>query len=405
MPSRSTLLWATAVTLGGCTAGSLPDVAMRYDSAGAEVVFSPAPTVEGEIVLAGEPVTVIRPDFGTPDHFLFGVTSAAVTQSGDLLVGNSGTGQVFRFNSEGVLRGAVGRLGDGPGEVRSISSLHRCDDDGFAVASPAGVNVYRADLTLAATAPMIGRLADARTQVVGLDFECESVLIKAPSGLAPRSGDVLVEIPQSFYWTSLEGGRRDTVVVTSTGPGLAWALGGRRGWARVPFGPRTVSASVGGRLVTGLGRDREISAWDSSGAIVGVYRWAGPSLELSDGDWAAFVDSYGQFLREHPEERDYVPGVEIFPRLENKPAYGRLLADEEGRLWLQDYEGYGPFVEHLANTWSVLDASGGLVARVRAPSDLEVLAVTTGVLIGLRKDSMDQEFVVVYRLPEGLASG
>jgi hypothetical protein len=403
MPYRATLRLATLAALGGCTAEYAREVAVRYDSAGVEVVFSPAPMFETEIVLADEPVTVIRPDFGAPDHFLFRVTSAAGTSSGGLLVGNSGTSQVFRFDSGGALHGTVGRPGDGPGEARSISSLHRCDEEGFAVVSPARVNVYDANLGLAGSAPMIGRLADARAQVVGLTPGCDSVLIQAPSGLAPRPGDALVEIPQSFYWTSLEGGRRDTVVVASTGPGLAWALGGRLGWTRVPFGPRTVSASVEDRLVTGLGRDREISVLASSGAVAGVFRWGGTSLELSDGDWAPFVDCYQQFLREHPEEQAYVPRLETLPRSDSKPAYGALLADDAGRLWLQDYEGYGPFTEHLASTWSVLDASGRFVARVRTPSDVDVLAVTTRVLIGLRKDGMDQEYVVVYRLPDRLA--
>jgi hypothetical protein len=87
-------------------------------------------------------------------------------------------------------------------------------------------------------------------------------------------------------------------------------------------------------------------------------------------------------------------------RKETKPAYSKLLVDESGRLWVQDYGRYSLTGPEASAFWTVLEADGRWLARVQVPAGLQVLSIGWGLIVGLVHGAQDLERVEVYSVPE-----
>lgn len=391
-----------AVVTVSCAEPAPPSTVSVVDSAGVQIVRSDRPLVADTIGVPENPLTVIRSDFGAPDFFFYRVTSAAVLSNGNLIVGNSGTSEVYRFSDAQEFLGVSGRAGDGPGEFHSVTSVHSCQAGAFAVVSPLRINVFDGAGEHMRTVPVTGTLADARARVVGVSPDCSSALLSAASGIAPKAGDGLVEIPQTLYWATFDGRERDTVAVVSTGTAQAWEVGGSWGWARVPFGPRTAFTTLGWNAVVGLARRPEVEVIDPRGRIESIIGWAPAANPLSGAEWDRFAESYDAFLREHPEERSFVPRFDLYEKPSTRPAYSRLVVDTTNRIWVQAYGAYGPFKVDSSRSWTVINTDGRLLAHVQMPDGLTVLAITGTTVIGVVRDEFDAEHISIHSLPEHL---
>jgi hypothetical protein len=118
-----------------------------------------------------------------------------------------------------------------------------------------------------------------------------------------------------------------------------------------------------------------------------------------------FAQRREAFLRQNPAEARLTPELDAFPALPTrKPAYSRLVLDDEGNLWVRQYPHYesgtpGIPVAGMSDgpeTWWVFDPTGQLLSTVRTPSSLEVLAVHGGTVIALWLDEDDVEQVRLY---------
>jgi len=81
------------------------------------------------------------------------------------------------------------------------------------------------------------------------------------------------------------------------------------------------------------------------------------------------------------------------------PLFGSLLGDDEGRVWLPEYA-----VASQRNgypSYAVISSSGEWLGRVDAPPGVRVLDVAGGRVLGVVKDEMDVQSVVVYKLISG----
>jgi hypothetical protein len=76
------------------------------------------------------------------------------------------------------------------------------------------------------------------------------------------------------------------------------------------------------------------------------------------------------------------------------PAYGRVIADRDGRLWLEEYQ--PPGTEHPR--WWVLDPVGGLLGLVTLPPGFTPTDIRRDALLGLWRAPDGTEHVRVYRL-------
>ena len=403
--SRRPTLHGTVLLVAGsvsCTATDAPspEFAVR-DSAGISIAESASPLLPERLVLRDSTALVIPGDFGAPTHYFEQPEYALENPDGSVVVGDQGSRRLYWFSPDGELLGQAGGPGEGPGEVQAVYGLERCGADAMVVEEVRRLSVFGNDGEFRATVPITGHLTDFRAPILGADRNCTKVLLQddVPLAVGPDAG--VVDLPGVIYWATFADGARDTVASIVRGQAQPWTLDGRVGLSRVPFGRSAVFAVHDERVYVGEGRVPELHVFEATGQTRRI-RWNAPSLAITDEDWDHFEESYADFLREYPEERDLVPALESYVRPDFRPAYASMRVDGAGRVWLQHYGSYGPFSPDPSSEWTVIGADGRWLAEVTLPEGLTVLTVGGRFVIGLVRDQLDVPEVRVYPLPPDL---
>jgi len=131
----------------------------------------------------------------------------------------------------------------------------------------------------------------------------------------------------------------------------------------------------------------------AGGRTTTLVRWAGSTLQITAGDVEAWKEGVMGSAAESelPSLRAYLSEIP-FPDV--RPAYGRILADSEGAIWVGDFALPG----QNAPRWRVFGADGRWLATVDVPNRFRVLAVGTDRVLGVARDELDVERVEVRRL-------
>lgn len=79
---------------------------------------------------------------------------------------------------------------------------------------------------------------------------------------------------------------------------------------------------------------------------------------------------------------------------EKRPAYSRLLGDQEGNLWVAEY---ARDARHVTS-WAVFDTEGVLLGTVGMPDRLHVLEIGSDWVLGAWRDELDVEHVRLHEL-------
>ena len=80
------------------------------------------------------------------------------------------------------------------------------------------------------------------------------------------------------------------------------------------------------------------------------------------------------------------------------PLFGSPFADADGNVWLPSYRLAYP---EEGSPYIVISSEGEWLGRVEAPPRLRILDVAGGLVLGVLRDEMDVESVVVYEMVEG----
>lgn len=83
---------------------------------------------------------------------------------------------------------------------------------------------------------------------------------------------------------------------------------------------------------------------------------------------------------------------------ETSPAYGRLLVDSEGGLWVSDYSSFP--VEPTG--WRVFDPEGRLLGPVTVPERFHVHQIGEDWVLGIWRDDLGVEYARIYGLDKRL---
>ena len=82
------------------------------------------------------------------------------------------------------------------------------------------------------------------------------------------------------------------------------------------------------------------------------------------------------------------------PVPETKPAFGALLPDEPGNLWVADWVAS----PGLPRRWTVLDPAGRWLGAVEVPPRFFPFSIGSDWILGVERDDLDVEYVVLYPL-------
>jgi hypothetical protein len=83
------------------------------------------------------------------------------------------------------------------------------------------------------------------------------------------------------------------------------------------------------------------------------------------------------------------------PLPERKPAFGRIVADSLGYLWVADSHWSR---DDDAEWWRVFNPAGTWLGRVAMPKRFRVLEIGSDYVVGRHRDEYDVESVRLYRL-------
>lgn len=368
------------VVVAGCVEADAPEGPSRDTLL--ELVVEPLPTV------------VIGEDEDRPGHVLHEVRDVRLLEDGGVVVLNGGDLEIRVFDANGRLRHRWGGGGEGPGEFRWIQGMHRLDGDTLLVMShPRLVWVHPAE----------GVIRDVQYELPVHTDQC----LSTEGDVTLLEGQILVgwkemgvlgcgAAPEgrfrreTEYWRVHVGsGRVDTLGTfpgqerTGTAP-----LAHGRGLLAVPMGARTVLGETGGSWIRVYGSDPEAAdEWASPFATRPVER-----EEL--GEWKALLTDRFQV-----EEEEIDRELQRLPS--RLPAFGDLVVDGAGRLWVGRYE---PFVFASEQEWVALQ-EGRAVARLRMPLGVRMLDLRGDVAVGLWYDEFLVERVGLFPVYADEAQG
>jgi hypothetical protein len=359
--------------------------AVHRDSAGIHITENrdPSDSVRPWIVET-EPRTEIGVVEGDPMYQLFQVSDAARLSDGSIVVVNSGTSELRIFDETGRFVRTLGGQGPGPGEFRYIESVVVLPGDSLLTLDMQGRKRawFGPSGTLARERRLDGSGWPLASGQVFTRFPVRSA--QPPLGwyrgqevfavLDPESGTV-----DTLGWFPME----DNILVRD---------GDRVRHLLPPFFRNTWWAIGTDRVFVGDSDRYEVLVYGLDGTLRQIIRLDRPAEPVTDADRVAY-----ETLRRESVEPGARPAIERLLRAlewhRTKPAFGRLYADTENRLWAK------PHVElRFDAPYDVFDTSGVYLGKVTLPDGVEPLEIGTDYVIGLWRDESRVEFVRVYRM-------
>ncbi|MDX1578196.1 MAG: hypothetical protein R3266_06915, partial [Gemmatimonadota bacterium] len=170
------------------------------------------------------------------------------------------------------------------------------------------------------------------------------------------------------------------------------ASGDRLAVRSLVFGRGLHAATSGRRLVIGTDDEPNFEILDREGDRLRIVRWADPPRPVEAGAFERFRDEELDEDAPPPLLDMWREMFDAMPRHQTYPAFASLRTDTEGRIWVADYRAPG----EEARWWSVFDADGLALGRVRTPDGLRVLEIGSDYLLGVIRDELDVERVRLH---------
>ena len=384
-------------SLSGC-GGKRDDIGVVVrDSGGIEIVESleGAWGPGGGWSLSAEPVVSIGAAEGPQEYLLDRVRAALLLPDRRILVANGGTSELRYFDSSGTYLYSAGRDGSGPGEFKFIVSVRLVRDslvvfDGdlnrISVFSISGA--YGRTLTFdraPASRPFaLWVFADGRILAAQLVFDRGAVGLR-------RERTQLV-----YRRYSPNGAVLDSLGVFLLGEAYSESSTIAPGASRVtdaPFGRRASTNVSGNRLYYASSETYDIQVFDSAGRLERIIRRPVPNRPVTSRDIEAFKAEFVEGSAPGSWHRRIVDALE-FP--ETTPAYGTVVVDALGNVWVAEYSGGGRV--DRTGRWTVFNPDGRMLGVVEVPRGGRLTDIGEDYLMGVWLTDLDVPQVRMYRL-------
>lgn len=409
---RAAAIFVASATSSACSDAPRPATTSAVDSAGIRIVSNPPGSIEAvESWSLSEAPVVAFGGGASPDVPLAEVVAVVPLDRGRVAVGMNQQPQVLVVESDGTLAATLGREGEGPGEFSRVASVVRLGADSLAVWDPDHRRIsvfteygdYVRDVDLSTLAPWSPVMAGNVTVVGAFTY----LLPSAPRALVlfgvglfgPGMGLRRVEVPS--YRITADG---EELASFGPFPGEETYMTDQTGLVPFPFGADTHGVTVGDALVVGTAEAPELRHYGPDGTLERIVRW--PDHDRTVGGpiftrWNDFVDDW---LSSMPsgDRRRYRETIEHVPQAERFPAYGAIVASEDGQVWVGEYAGRLTLIATPLNVrvparrWLVFGTDGALAATVRTPEGFQPYAIREQLVWGVYKDELDVESVQAF---------
>jgi hypothetical protein len=320
------------------------------------------------------------------------IQGVAITPDGGIVVGDHREARVHFFTAAGAPIRSVGRLGAGPGELRSLDALGLVADGrpwGYD-ASRRRLVVYGPDdsLTITQAMPRLG--LDAWPMIVGSVADDGLVVVEKyfPRPAGSAAGRVWRDSTRLLVLSLIDWGLTP-IAATARVDIMVHSETGRMSTMGVPFGPFLSVASDPGRksVFWGFSDRLQVLRWRPEHGTDTVLNFAVEHRLIEPGAVEFQVSR-------NPAMARILAGSEPT----HMPAFERLLVDTDGWLWVKEYEP----AEGVASRWAGFDTTGALRRLVHLPARFTLKAANATNVVGVFEDRSGEESVRLYRL-EGRA--
>jgi hypothetical protein len=172
--------------------------------------------------------------------------------------------------------------------------------------------------------------------------------------------------------------------------------GGRGVMSTPPFARNSVGGIWSGGILVGINDSFELLELTTAGDTTRIFRIPEMDLDLRSGHREEYLA--GRLGAVPPEERPELrSALEAMPFPQRRPAYGGILVDETGNLWVSEWA----LTPRVPGGWNVLDSQGRWLGRVEVPERFAPLQVGENWVLGMESDEMEVEYVAVYPLWRG----
>jgi hypothetical protein len=359
--------------------------------------------------LSASPLTQIGVQAGDSAHELYGVNRAHRLSDGSIAVSSSTTNDIRIFDARGGLARRIGRSGEGPGEFNGLGGFEVLPDDTLlavdlgrhaltAFAADGSFSWTRSFATgscswIAEEWPVRFRLPDGRVLIVceASDLRSRMQSGQAPIGSTDRSTALVLAFPAtdaSANTIHSLPGIEYGIIDAGQGPGTMYP----------PFGRRVVYALTGNGLFIGNQERFAVREYSSNGNLQSIVRGPTTDLAITPAD----LDDLRRALMlntptDDPAATQFIEQyLSTYPRPQNRPAYGRILVDAAGRLWISEY--YHQFETPVR--WAILDFDERNAASLTVPERFEIYDVGVDYVLGRWRDEIGVEYVQLYALQQ-----
>mgnify|MGYP002624240587 CR=1 FL=1 len=386
---RKALCLGVGVTLLSCVAAddSQPPSLVIADSAGVRTYRVEAGTQPVTWRLSESPVLSIGGDETEESGPLFRVRAGRFLPSGGFVIANSGLSQLRFYTAAGEMRTLVGREGDGPGEFRYLGSVHLATDSVWVVDGLSSVTVVGED-GLFGRDVSLGELPySSLPRVHGVLSDGALLVGQTPSSLMPEPGPAIhveairvlrsgASVPAGeffvaeTYWQAVADGLMDT---------------------GHPFGRVGQFVSRGPHWYYTSGTEYRVEMYDGAGLLGSIFSRSEPPPAASREAFEAFLDSA---LAGTERPSPFETRLRRVPLPERLPAYDALLVDEPGNIWARPHGG-----ARTSACWDIYQVvPRPEFGQACLPFAFELLDASSTQVLGVLRDSLDVERVVVYEL-------
>ena len=386
------LLSGALLACGGDTTPTRDLQVQITDSAGVQIIqYLGVPETNPPFALAEDPI--YRHGANPGDYIFQFVEAGRLFPDGSAVVADWYS-EVVVLSPDGTTHEVLARVGEGPGEVISPYALFVLGRDSVLVADSrlSRLTLFVGD----SVARIVSLPRAAHFGVAGIGSSGELMMMDR----YPYSSWFDIEEEWLVGHMSLfdtETGALDTVAAYDHYPRE------RRGVMNPiiqPIGEVTVAA---GRFVHTRSDRPEITWRLPDGTVTQIVRWR-PEPPLLTEELLEHGESYNRMIGRMNYGVSEARLEEIIKEDMSRyrdmigqpvPLFGSPFADAAGNLWLPSYR---PAYPEEGSPYTVISPDGEWLGQVETPPRFRILDVTGGLVLGVLRDEMDVENVVVYEV-------
>lgn len=393
--SLMTPLLVPALTACGGDSGPAPDMVVE-DSAGVRIVqHTGTPDAGPPFVFAPEPL--YRHGNDPDDHMFAGIWNGILLSDGSAAIFDAGSSELVLLNPDGTFNSVLAPPGEGPGEVGMVTAMFEVGRDSILVEDIAnGRFTLFVNGAVARTVSTRGPISEGLS-THGMDASGGMLM----SSSSYRRGFPDEWLPGYMVRFDLDTGVADTVASFDWIP-----FRQPDGTPENPFSHVGIVGAVGGEFLYGRTDTPELIWQRPDGSIRQIVRWEADLVYPTEEHWDIFAadlretaPSYNPHAQTEEAIEELITSMLAGYRLEPDeplPLFTLPIADDTGRVWLGKFTVASD--RGSAPSYTVFSPEGQWLGRLDVPDGMRVLAVAGDRVLGVVKDEMDVESVVVYEL-------